>query len=148
MADDVFPNYSFKLLGLNGAESGLKFFKTDLPTGSVTVSGVKAWNDQGKPAPLSGGGHQVTWNPISMTRYLDDNAVLYEWYKAVCETGATAETKQEPSIACMNNDTQLFMWTLHEAVPTGYSQSSADAHSNDLLTETITLTYIHADMSR
>jgi hypothetical protein len=148
MADDVFPNYSFKLLGLKNAEGGLKFFKTDLPAGTVTVSGVKAWDANGKPSPLSGGGHQVTWNAISMTRYIDDNAVLQEWFKEVCEKGATADTKQEPTIACMNNDTQLFMWTLHEAVPTGYSQSAADAHSSELLTETVTLTYTHADMSR
>ena len=146
--NDVYGNYSFTLTDLKGAESGLKFFKTDLPSSTVQVTGVKAWDGQGKASPLHGGGHQVSWNPISMTRYLDESTSLYDWYKEVCEKGATDETKQEPKITCMNNDTQLFMWTLKEAVITGYSQNAADAHSSDLLTETVTLSYTDAEMSR
>lgn len=146
--NEVFPNYSFKLEGLKGADSGLKFFQTDLPQSTVQVTGVKAWDGQGKASPLAGGGHQVTWNPISMTRYLDDSTALYDWFKEVCEKGATGDTKQEPTITCLNNDSPLFMWKLEEAVPTGYSQNAASAQANELLTETVTITYTNAEMSR
>jgi phage tail-like protein len=145
---EVFPNYSFKLEGLKGAETGVKFFSTDLPASTVAVTGVKAWNDKGKSAPLAGGGHQVTWNPISMTRYLDGTTALYDWYMEVCEKGAIEGVVQEPTITCLNNDEPLFMWKLHEAVPTGYSQNAANAQSSDLLTETVTITFTHAEMSR
>jgi len=146
--NEVVGNYSFTLKDMKGAETGLKFFKTDLPSSTVQVTGVKAWGDKGKPEPMHGGGHQVTWSPISMTRYLDESTALYDWYKDVCDQGAIDTTKQEPKIICMHNDAELFMWTLKEAVPTGYSQNGADAHSSDLLTETVTFTYTSAEMSR
>lgn len=147
--NEVVGNYAFVLEDLKGAESGLRFFKCDLPAGTVTVTGVKAWSgNKGRPEPLHGGGHQVSWNPISMTRYLDEDPALYEWYKEVCEKGAIEGVKQEPKIMCMHNDAQLFCWTLYDAVPTGYSQNGADAQANDLLTETVTITYTNAVMSR
>ena len=146
--NEVYGNYSFQLKDLKAAESGLKFFKTDLPSSTVSVTGVKAWDGQGKASPLHGGGHQVSWNPISMTRYLDESTALYDWYKEVCEKGAIDGVKQEPKIICMHNDAQLFCWTLKDAVPTGYSQNGADAQANDLLTETVTITYTSAEMTR
>lgn len=147
--DEVVGNYSFMLQDLKGAQDGLKFFKTDLPSSTVQVTGVKAWGgNKGKPEPLHGGGHQVSWNPITMTRYLDESPALYDWYKEVCEKGAIEGIKQEPKIICMHNDAELFMWTLKDAVPTGYSQNGADAQSNDLLTETVTISYTSAEMSR
>jgi phage tail-like protein len=144
----VYPNYSFKLEGLKGAESGLKFYKTDLPTSTVEVTGVKAWDGQGKPSPLAGGGHQVKWNPINMTRYMDESTALWDWFKEVSEKGATSDTRQEPTITCLNNDQPLFMWKLTEAVATGYSQNGADAHSSALLEESITISFTGAELTR
>lgn len=145
---DVVGNYSFLLKGLKGADDGLKFFQTDLPSSTVQVTGVKAWDGKGKSSPLHGGGHLVTWNPISMTRYLDKSTALYDWFVEVCEKGAVAETVQEPTITCLHNDTPLFMWKLTATVPTAYSQKPADAQSNDLLTETVQLTFTNAVMTR
>ena len=150
MSDEnqVHPNYSFRLEGLKGAESGLKFFQAQLPGSTVQVTNVKAWDGQGKPSPLAGGGHQVTWEPISLTRYFDSSTALWDWYKEVIEKGAMGDTKQEPTITCLNNDQPLFMWKLMEAVPTGYKMTEANAQSNDLITETVTITFTSADQTR
>jgi hypothetical protein len=140
-ASQAYGNYSFKLEGLKGAEAGLKFYEGQMPTSSVEVSQVKAWDDQGNPAPLAGGGHQVTCSPITLTRYMDDKMELSNWYKEVREKGATEDTKQEPTITCLNNGQPLRMWKLIGCVPTSHAYSPANAQTHGLMTETITLTY-------
>ena len=149
MADElVHGNYAFTMQDLEGADD-LKFFQMDMPSASVQISTVKHFGaDKGTPVPLSGGGHQTTWNPISMTRYKDASTALYDWFKKVTEKGAIdGETKQSPTITCHSNDEILFMWKLTNAVPTAYSQNAANAQTHDLMTETVTLTYEEADQT-
>jgi phage tail-like protein len=149
MADElVHGNYAFTMQDLEGADD-LKFFQMDMPSASVQISTVKHFGaDKGTPVPLSGGGHQTTWNPISMTRYKDASTALYDWFKKVTEKGAVdGETKQSPTITCHSNDEILFMWKLTNAVPTAYSQNAANAQTHDLMTETVTLTYEEAEQT-
>lgn len=144
----VYGNYSFKIEELNG-QQGLKFFQADLPGGDVQISNVKAYSEGGPAMPLSGGGHQATWKPVTLTRYIDESTVLWDWYAAVIEKGAIdGDTKQETKITCLNNDQPLFMWTLTGAVPTSYSHNAANAQNHDLMTETVTITYETAKLSR
>ncbi len=145
----VYGNYSFKLDQLKGAQDSLKFFQADLPGGDVQISSVKAYGEKGPAVPLSGGGHQATWKPITLTRYLDESTLLWDWYKAVMEKGAIdGDTKQDPTIICLNNDQPLFTWKLTGAVPTSYSHNAANAQNHDLMTETVTITYETADLTR
>jgi phage tail-like protein len=149
MSDDlVHGNYAFTMEDLEGA-TDLKFFQMDMPSASVQISTVKHFGaDKGTPIPLSGGGHQTTWNPISMTRYKDASTALYDWFKKVTEKGAIdGETKQSPTITCHSNDEILFMWKLTNAVPTAYSQNAANAQTHDLMTETVTLSYEEAEQT-
>lgn len=148
MADDlVHGNYNFKLEDLKGVEA-LKFFSADMPSSNIQISSVKHYGEKGKAEPLSGGGHQVTWNPITLQRYYDGQTFLFDWYKETMEKGAvTDETKQDPTITCLSNDQPLFMWKLTGAVPTQYSQNGASAQTHDLMTESITLTYEEADLT-
>jgi phage tail-like protein len=149
MADElVHGNYAFTMQDLEGADD-LKFFQMDMPSASVQISTVKHFGaDKGTPVPLSGGGHQTTWNPISMTRYKDASTALYDWFKKVTEKGAIdGETKQSPTITCHSNDEILFMWKLTNAVPTAYSQNAANAQTHDLMTETVTLSYEEAEQT-
>ncbi len=146
--NQVFGNYSFKMEGLKGAEGGLKFFQADMCGGSVALSSVKAYSEAGPAVPLTGGGHQVTWNPISLTRYIDSDNSLYAWFEEVQEKGAEESTVQETKLTCLYNDQPLFMWTMTNAVVTDYKQNSANAQNHDLMTETVTLTYETAKMTR
>jgi hypothetical protein len=149
MADtQIYGNYAFKLEGLKGAESGLKFFQGTMPGFSVEITVPKAFGENGPPVPLSGGGHQVTWNPITLTRYVDDNTALYDWSVEVKDKGKNDETVQEPTVTCIYNDQPLFMWKLMKAVPTRFEQNSANAQTHDLMTETVTITYEEAEMTR
>jgi hypothetical protein len=137
-----FGQYSFKLGNIKEADQGLKFFRATMPNGTVEISTVKAWGSKSIPEPVAGGGHQVSWQPITLTRYKDDNTALYDWFALVVEKGVVpGETTQEPTMTCLNNDQPLFTWALTGAVATGYSQSDADAQTHGLLTETVTITY-------
>jgi phage tail-like protein len=144
----VHGNYNFTMEDLEGA-GDLKFFQMDMPSANVQISTVKHFSDKGPAIPLSGGGHQTTWNPISMTRYKDASTALYDWFKKVQEKGAVdGETKQSPTITCHSNDDILFMWKLTNAVPTQYSQNAANAQTHDLMTETVTLSYEEAEQTK
>lgn len=148
MPDDiVYGTSSVKMEGLSGAESELKFFQSSMPSANVEIAEVKHFGENGKVAPLSGGGHQVSWNPINMSRYYDGNTALFDWFKSVVEKGAvTGETKQDPTITVMKEDgSPLFMWKLTGAVVTAYSEGEVNAQGEQLATETITLSYEEAD---
>jgi phage tail-like protein len=142
-------HYAWTLTGLKGAESDLTFFQASLPNGSVDVGNVKVWGSQnGAPVPMQGGGHQTSWQPITLTRYLDDSTALWDWYASVMEKGAVEDTKDNPVLTCYNNDQALFHWNITGAVPTSYSHSEANAQTQGLMTETITLTYEEAKLER
>ena len=139
-------NYSFKMEGLKGAESSLKFFQADMPGSSVQISTVKHFGENGPPVPLSGGGHQTSWNPITLTRYYDGKTELTtgsrrSWRRARSRA-RPSRTRRSPA---WPNDQPLFMWKLTGAVPTQYTQNAANAQTHDLMTETITLTYEEAE---
>jgi len=149
MADTlVHGNYAFSMEEVDFKDD-LKFFQMDMPSATVQIGSVKHFSgDNGKPVPLSGGGHQTTWNPITMTRYKDASTALYEWFKKVQEVGAVeGDTKKAPHIICYSNETPLFTWKLTNAVCTGYSMNAANAQTHDLMTETVTLTYEEAEMT-
>ena len=141
----VHGNYAVTISDLEGADD-LKFFQCDMPSGTVQISNVKHFGaDNGTPVPLSGGGHQTTWNPITMTRYKDASTALYDWFKKVTEVGAVeGDTKQSPTIVVHSNDNILTSWKLTNAVITGYSQNAANAQTHDLMTETATISYEEA----
>jgi phage tail-like protein len=141
--------YAWQLDGDKLGATNLMFFQCTLPSGSVDVGNVKMWGAQnGAPEPIQGGGHQVTWQPVTLTRYIDSNSVstVYQWFADVIQKGATSDTKSDVTLTCMNNDSALFKWVLTAAVPTSYSHSEANAQTQGLMTETITLTYEKAEM--
>jgi phage tail-like protein len=142
--------YAWKLESDKLGVENLMFFQATLPSGSIDVGNVKMWGDSGQPQPIQGGGHQVTWQPVTLTRYLDDKSTSdtapYKWFSDVMEKGATSETKSDVHLTCMNNDQPLYKWTLTGAVPTSYSHSEANAQTQGLMTETVTLTYETAKM--
>ena len=141
-----FGNYAFVLTGLKEAENALNFFRATLPSSSTQVSSAKAWGSQrGKTEPVIGGGHQVSWDPITLTRYINKDQALYNWYKEIIEKGVV-DTKQDPTITCLFNDEPVFTWAITGAVITNYSHSDADAQGGDYLTETVTLTYDSAEL--
>jgi len=150
MADDiVYGTSSVKMEGLSGAESELKFFQASMPSATVEIAEVKHFGENGKVAPLSGGGHQVSWGPITLSRYYDGTTALWDWFKSVTEKGAvTGETKQDPTITLLKEDgSPLYMWKLTGAVVTGYSEGEVNAQGESLATETITLNFEEADKS-
>ena len=148
MPDDmVYGTSSVKMEGLSGAESELKFFQASMPSATVEIAEVKHFGENGKVAPLSGGGHQVSWGPITLSRYYDGTTALWDWFKSVTEKGAvTGETKQDPTITLLKEDgSPLYMWKLTGAVVTGYSEGEVNAQGESLATETITLNFEEAD---
>jgi phage tail-like protein len=146
MADDVVYGTSSVKLELPGSPN-LKFFQGSMPSGTIEIGEVKHFGENGPVAPLSGGGHQVSWGPITLSRYYDGTTDLWDWFKSVIEKGAvTGETKQEPTITVLKEDgSPLYMWKLTGAVVTAYSEGEVNAQGEALATETVQITFETAD---
>ena len=116
---------------LKDAEQGLKFFQATFPRMQIQSETPKAWGQGGKVEAAVGGGHQVTWSPVTLD-------ALRRRQARRCTTGRrrwptrarTATTSgRAPTITLMNNDQPLWAWTLTDAVPTEYGTSDANAQT-------------------
>jgi len=146
VADDIVYGTSSVKMELPGSPN-LKFFQGSMPAGTVEIAEVKHFGENGPVAPLSGGGHQVSWGPITLSRYYDGTADLWDWFQSVIEKGAVeGETKHNPTITVLKEDgSPLYMWKLTGAVVTAYSEGEVNAQGEALATETITLNFEEAD---
>jgi phage tail-like protein len=119
--------------------STLKCYACTPPSGTIDIGSVKAFSQSGPVEPLSGGGHQVTFSTVSVSRYYDGTTDLWDWFQGVVEKGAVeGETKHNPTITVLKEDgSPLYMWEITGAVATGYSEGAIDAGSEALATETV-----------
>jgi phage tail-like protein len=124
-------------------EFNLLFYSVTPPSGSLDTREFKTWDAQGLPINSIGGGRQVTWSPVTLSKGVDTDNKLYEWFKTVLEKGATTETKKEVKITVKAEDgtTTLHIWNLTGAVITDYGHSAANAQTNEVLVQNVTLKY-------
>jgi phage tail-like protein len=129
-------------------EFSLLFYSVTPPSGSLDTREFKTWDAQGLPINSIGGGRQVTWSPVTLSKGVDTDNKLYEWFKTVLEKGATAETKKDVKITVMAEDgtTTLHIWNLTGAVITDYGHSASNAQTNEVLVQNITLKYENATL--
>ena len=134
-------------LKLGGAESDMLFSSATTPTGTLEAPDFKTIDGQANPVNSVGGGTQVSWSEITLTRGIDDKNSLWEWFKEVKEKGATSDTKKDITIAAKNSagDT-LHTWNLKGAVITSYGHAGADAQTMAILTQQVSIKFEDADL--
>jgi phage tail-like protein len=138
--------HHFKL-DLGGLESGMLFSAATMPSGSLDVPDFKTVDNNGNPVNSCGGGTQVTWAPIQLTRGVDSDHQLWDWFKDVREKGACEDTKKEVKIIAMDSKGEtLHTWNLTGAVITNYGMAGADAQTAAILTEMVTIKYEDATL--
>jgi len=148
MSSDAQVNgvHHFKL-DLGGIESAMLFSAATMPSGSLDVPEFKTIDGNGNPVNSCGGGTQVTWQPIQLTRGVDTDHGLWEWFNEVREKGANADTKKEVKIIAMDSQGQtLHTWNLTGAVITNYGMAGADAQTAAILTEQVSIKYEDATL--
>ena len=143
----VHGGYHVKLGGVPGAEGGLLFYSATSPSGSLDSPAFKTWDAQGNPVNSLGAGRQAEWTPITLTRGVDDNRELYDWFKEIQEKGVTEETKKDLTVTVLSsgNDT-LHTWNLTGAVISQYQHSAHNAQSNEILVNTVQIKYEDATL--
>jgi T4-like virus tail tube protein gp19 len=124
------------------------FYSFTPPSGSLDTREFKTWDAKGLPVNSIGGGRQVTWSPVQLSRGIDEKNALWDWFNTVREKGATKETKKEITIEVKSEDgeTVLHTWSLTGAVITDYSHSAANAQTNEVLVQNVTLKYEDAKL--
>jgi phage tail-like protein len=138
--------HHFKL-DLGGLESGMLFSAATMPSGTLDVPDFKTVDNNGNPVNSCGGGTQVTWAPITLTRGVDSDHQLWDWFKDVREKGACEDTKKEIKIIAMDSKGEtLHTWNLTGAVITNYGMAGADAQTAAILTEMVSIKYEDASL--
>jgi len=138
--------HHFKL-DLGGMESGMLFSAATMPSGSLDVPDFKTIDDNGNPVNSCGGGTQVTWSPVNLTRGVDTDHQLYDWFKDVREKGVCDDTKKEVKIICIDSEgNTLHTWNIVGAVITNYGMAGCDAQTAAILTEQVTIKYEDATL--
>jgi phage tail-like protein len=138
--------HHFKL-DLGGMETGMLFSAATMPSGTLDVPDFKTVDAGGKPVNSCGGGTQVTWGPVTLTRGVDSDHQLYDWFKDVREKGVCEDTKKEIKIIAMDSQGEtLHTWNIIGAVITTYGMAGADAQTTAILTEQVTIKFEDATL--
>jgi len=138
--------HHFKI-DLGGIGSAMLFSACAMPSGSLDVPEFKTIDDNGNPVNSCGGGTQVTWSPVTLTRGVDTDHGLYEWFKDVREKGACQDTKKEVKIIAMDSQGEtLLTWNLTGCVITTYGMAGCDAQTAAILTEQVSIKYEDATL--
>jgi len=138
--------HHFKL-DLGGAEGALLFSQSSTPQGTLDAPDFKTFDANGNPVNSVGGGSQVSWTPITLTRGVDSDNQLYDWFKEVKEKGATPDTKKELKLTALDSTGQpLHTWNLVGAIITQYGHSGANAQTMEVLVATVQIKYEDATL--
>lgn len=149
MADDNIVHGGYHVvLDIPDIAQDLLFYSVTPPSGSLDTREFKTWDANGLPTNSIGGGRQVTWSPVTLSRGVDTQNALYNWFKDVLEKGATTDTKKDVKITVMAEDgsSTLHIWNLTGAVITDYGHSAANAQTNEVLVQNITIKYENATL--
>ena len=148
MGDTVVGVHHFKL-DLGGAEGALLFSQATTPQGTLEAPDFKTFDAKGNPVNSVGGGTQVSWAPISLTRGVDSDTQLYDWFKEIKEKGATADTKKEIKLTALDAEgNPLHTWNLIGAILTQYGHSGANAQTMEVLVSTVQIKYEDATLEK
>jgi len=135
-------------LDIPDISDSLLFFSATPPSASLDAPEFKTWDANGNPVNSVGGGRQVTWSPVTISRGADTDMKLWEWFKQGKEQGWTADTKKDINLKCLDHQgNPMFTWALKGAVITQYSHSGANAQTNEILVNTVQINYEDADLT-
>jgi phage tail-like protein len=144
-AKPVHGGYHITLDGVPGAP-GLLFYSATTPSGTLDAPKFKTWDANGGTVNSAGGGRQVTWGPVTLSRGVDDNKDLYKWFKDTIEKGVDTQKKDLKLIVMDSAGKTLHTWSLVGAHITQYSDSGHNAQTNEILVNTIQIEYESADL--
>jgi phage tail-like protein len=136
----IYPVQHFRL-ELQGDESIGLFYQATAPSVTITAPDWKAENEQKKPQNYHAG-VQVTHQPITLSRGIDDQTKLADWVKDVKEKGVTPDTKKDVKLILVDSQgSDILTWNITGAYPTNYQPSGVNAQTAEIAVETITLNY-------
>jgi phage tail-like protein len=122
------------------------FYQCSLPSMSLSTDTFKVWDAQSKPDPLPVG-VQASFGDVSLARGVDKQGELYNWISTVAQKGADKTTVKDVTlIACDSEGNPVQTWLLKSAFPSSYSASGLAAGGADVLTESISITYMEAQL--
>jgi len=122
------------------------FYSCSLPSMSLQTQHFKVWDQQSKPDPLPVG-VQAAFGDVQLQRGVDKQGALYNWISKVAQKGADATSVKDVTLmACDAAGQPIQTWLLKSAYPSSYQASGLAAGGTDVLTESISITYLEAQL--
>jgi len=132
---------------IDGISDSLLFFSASGLEASLDAGDFKTWDANGNPVNSIGGGRQVSWAPVTISRGADPDLKLWEWFKQCKDQSSTAETKKDINLKCLDGQgNPMFTFALKGAMITQFSLSGANAQSNEMLINTVQIKFEDADL--
>jgi phage tail-like protein len=139
----IYPVQHFRL-DLGGFESAGLFYQATAPATSITAPDWKAENEQKKPQNFHAG-VQITHQPVTISRGIDDQRQFCDWVEEIKEKGVTKDTCKDIKLVLVNSQgDDMLTWNITGAFPTNYQPSGLNAQTGEIAVETITLNYDNA----
>jgi len=136
----VFGNYHWRV-SIDGIEAG-KFFSATPPSIRLDNPMFTSWANNGVLVDSATGGRKATWSPVTLSRGGDDDKTIWQWVTDTRNEGADKH-KKEVKLECLahGDDKTLFTWTLNGATISSFSDSGASAQTQEILVNTLEITY-------
>lgn len=133
--NDPYRNFRFKVEidGINIAS----FAEAKIPDSTTDSVDYREGTDAPYPRKLSG---PTKYGSLTLTKGLTDLMDLYNWRKAVEDSGAVNARKSISLVLVDEEGNDKSRWDILEAWPTKYSTSGFDAKANAVMIETFELT--------
>jgi phage tail-like protein len=146
-AEAVHGVHHFKL-DLKGKGPSILFSQATTPQGTLEVPDFKSFGEDGTPINSVGGGTQCSWAPISLTRGVDKDHTLWDWFQAVKTKGVVpGDTKMDIELQALDSGNAiLHTWNIKGAVITQYGHSGANAQTMEILVNTVQIKYEDAEL--
>jgi phage tail-like protein len=126
------------------------FYSASTPDPTLDGTDFMTWDGTQKANPINsiGGARTATWQPVTISRGVDANMLLWTWFTQVRDQGATPATKKNVTLTWVDNaGTDMFTWSLTGAIIVGYSQAGGSAQSSEILVNTIQIKYEDATLT-
>jgi phage tail-like protein len=134
-------------LDLGGPEGAMLFSGATIGAAQLNTGKFATVDDKGNPVNSVGGGTQVQWGDLNVTRGVDSDHQLYEAFKDVKENGATADNAKEIKLIGLDAKGEtLFTWNFTGAHISSFQMGAFEAGSNAILTESASFTFEDATL--
>jgi hypothetical protein len=134
-------------LDLGGPEGAMLFASASMGGATLNTATFATVDNNGNPVNSLGGGTQVQWSDLVVTRGVDTDHQLWDLFQDAKENGHTPDNAREIKLIAFDaKGGTLFTLNMVGAHITSFQMAGAEAGSNAILTESASFKFEDATL--